>query len=153
MGLASSFHICSASAEAKSATSEVRLGLAPSTISPYVIRAIGARQASRYFLTAERISAQQALNIGLAHEVVPEDQLDVKIDEIAQAILLGGPQAQASSKQLIQMVDQQELNEELLQQTAQHIAHVRQGLEAKDGLTAFLNKHSPSWIKTSATQE
>ena len=153
MGLASACDICVASEEAKFATSEVRLGLAPSTISPYVIRAIGTRQASRYFLTAERISAQQALDIGLAHEVVTADQLDVKVNEITQALLLGGPQAQASSKQLIQMVERQEQNEELLQQTAQHIAHVRQGLEAKDGLNAFLNKHSPSWIKTLATQE
>lgn len=148
MGLASACDICIASTEAKFATSEVRLGLAPSTISPYVIRAIGARQASRYFLTAERISAQQALQIGLAHEVVAVDQLDEKISEITQAILLGGPQSQTASKQLIQMVEQQELSENLLLQTAQHIAHIRQGIEAKEGLNAFLNKQSPSWIKT-----
>ena len=67
-----------------------------------------------------------------------------------QALLLGGPQAQASSKQLIQMVDQQILTEQLLLQTAQHIAHVRQGNEAKNGLSAFLDKQSPSWIKTTA---
>lgn len=150
MGLASACDICIASTDAKFATSEVRLGLAPSTISPYVIRAIGARQASRYFLTAERISAQQAKEIGLAHEVTAPEQLDSKLDEIIQALLLGGPQAQASSKQLIQMVDQQILTEQLLLQTAQHIAHVRQGNEAKNGLSAFLDKQSPSWIKTTA---
>ena len=150
MGLASACDICIASTDAKFATSEVRLGLAPSTISPYVIRAIGARQASRYFLTAERISAEQALTLGLVHEVTAPDKLDAKIDDIVQAILLGGPNAQASSKQLIQLVDQHVLNEELLIQTAQHIAHIRQGIEAKNGLTAFLNKQSPSWIKTTA---
>lgn len=150
MGLASACDICVATTDAKFATSEVRLGLAPSTISPYVIRAIGARQASRYFLTAERISAQQALNIGLAHEVVEPELLDFKIDEIVQAILLGGPEAQNASKQLIQMVDQQALTDDLLIQTSQHIAHIRQGLEAKNGLTAFLNKQSPVWIKTTA---
>lgn len=150
MGLASACDICVASTEAKFATSEVRLGLAPSTISPYVIRAIGARQASRYFLTAERIGAQQALNIGLAHEVAEPEALDQTIDAIVEALLLGGPEAQAASKQLIQMVNQQELTQDLLLQTAQHIAHVRQGTEAKNGLNAFLNKQSPSWIQTTA---
>lgn len=146
MGLASACDICIASTDAKFATSEVRLGLAPSTISPYVIRAIGVRQASRYFLTAERISAEQALNIGLAHEIAAADELDHKVDEIVQALLLGGPEAQTASKQLIQLVDQKQLTQELLLQTAQHIAHVRQGSEAKEGLNAFLNKQSPTWI-------
>lgn len=150
MGLASACDICVASTEAKFATSEVRLGLAPSTISPYVIRAIGARQASRYFLTAERINAEQALNIGLAHEVASPEALDQTIDAIVDALLLGGPEAQAASKQLIKMVNQQELTQDLLLQTAQHIAHVRQGTEAKNGLNAFLNKQSPSWIQTTA---
>lgn len=146
MGLASACDICIASTDAKFATSEVRLGLAPSTISPYVIRAIGVRQASRYFLTAECISAEQALNIGLAHEIAAADELDHKVDEIVQALLLGGPEAQTASKQLIQLVDQKQLTQELLLQTAQHIAHVRQGSEAKEGLNAFLNKQSPTWI-------
>ena len=152
MGLASACDICIASNDAQFATSEVRLGLAPSTISPYVIRAIGARQASRYFLTAERITAEQAQKIGLVHEVTAVEELDSKIDEIVQALLLGGPEAQTSSKQLIQLVDQQVLTEELLLQTAQHIAHVRQGLEAKNGLSAFLDKQSPSWIISTAQQ-
>ncbi|QZM13310.1 Methylglutaconyl-CoA hydratase [Acinetobacter lwoffii] len=150
MGLASACDICIASTDAKFATSEVRLGLAPSTISPYVIRAIGARQASRYFLTAERISAEQAKSIGLAHEVTTPEQLDSKIDEIVEALLLGGPAAQSASKQLIQLVDQQVLTEDLLLKTAQHIAHIRQGDEAKNGLNAFLKKQSPAWIKTTA---
>lgn len=150
MGLASACDICVASTDAKFATSEVRLGLAPSTISPYVIRAIGARQASRYFLTAERITAEQALQIGLAHEVTTPELLDAKVDEIVQALLLGGPEAQAASKQLIQIVNQQSVDESLLLKTAQHIAHVRQGEEAKNGLNAFLNKHSPAWIKATA---
>ncbi len=153
MGLASACDICIASNDAQFATSEVRLGLAPSTISPYVIRAIGARQAARYFLTAERISAQQAQKIGLVHEVTAAEELDAKIAEIVASLLLGGPQAQAASKQLIQMVDQQVLTEDLLRQTAQHIAHVRQGSEAKNGLSAFLDKQRPAWINTTAEQE
>lgn len=82
MGLASACDICIASTDAKFATSEVRLGLAPSTISPYVIRAIGARQASRYFLTAERISAREAKHIGLAHEVADAEDLDKKFKKL-----------------------------------------------------------------------
>ncbi|NHB58962.1 enoyl-CoA hydratase/isomerase family protein [Acinetobacter sp. 194] len=152
MGLASACDICVASTDAKFATSEVRLGLAPSTISPYVIRAIGARQASRYFLTAERINAEQAKAIGLVHEISAPESLDAKVDEIVQNILLGGPEAQASSKALIRMVDHQKVTEDLLLKTAQHIAHVRQGTEARNGLTAFLNKQSPAWIKATAEQ-
>ena len=150
MGLASACDICVASTNAKFATSEVRLGLAPSTISPYVIRAIGARQASRYFLTAERIHAAQAKEMGLAHEICAPEELDDKIKDIVDAILLGGPVAQAASKQLIRLVDHQEVTEDLLLKTAQHIAHVRQGSEAKNGLSAFLNKQSPEWIQTTA---
>lgn len=149
MGLASACDICVASTDAKFATSEVRLGLAPSTISPYVIRAIGARQASRYFLTAERISAEQGKAIGLVHEVTTPEQLDSKIQEIIDTLLLGGPEAQSASKQLIQMVSQESLTEDLLLQTAKHIAHVRQGAEAKNGLQAFLTKQSPEWITNS----
>lgn len=149
MGLASACDICVASTDAKFATSEVRLGLAPSTISPYVIRAIGARQASRYFLTAERISAEQGKAIGLVHEVTSTEQLDSKIQEIIDTLVLGGPEAQSASKQLIQMVSQESLTEDLLLKTAQHIAHVRQGAEAKNGLQAFLTKQSPEWITNS----
>lgn len=149
MGLAAACDICVAAMDAKFATSEVRLGLAPSTISPYVIRAIGIRQASRYFLTAERMSAEQAQKIGLVHELSLPETLDIKINEIVQALLLGGPKAQASSKELIQFVGHQNVSDALLLQTAQHIAHVRQGAEAKNGLSAFLNKQSPAWIKNS----
>ena len=150
MGLASACDICIASTDAKFATSEVRLGLAPSTISPYVIRAIGARQASRYFLTAERISARDAKHIGLAHEVADAGRLiDKKVQEIIDALLLGGPHAQAASKQLIQMVSNQTMSNDLLQQTAHHIAQVRQGSEAKEGLSAFLNKQQPAWVSNS----
>ena len=152
MGLASACDICIASSDAKFATSEVRLGLAPSTISPYVIRAIGARQASRYFLTAERISAKHAREIGLVHEVTEPEQLDQKIQDIVDALLLGGAAEQTASKQLIAMVATEQVNAELLQSTAKHIAHLRQGAEAKDGLNAFLNKQSPSWVKTTSEQ-
>ena len=150
MGLASACDICIASTDAKFATSEVRLGLAPSTISPYVIRAIGARQASRYFLTAERIDAENAKHIGLVHEVTSPEQLDVKVTELVNALLLGAPEAQTASKALIRLVSHQDVTDDLLQQTAQHIAQIRQGTEAKQGLSAFLDKQRPAWIQTHA---
>lgn len=145
LGLASACDICIASEKAMFATSEVRLGLAPSTISPYVIRAIGARQASRYFLTAERLSAQQAKAIGLAHEVYSAEALDTGIQQIIEQLLLGSPQAQTASKQLIDTVAEQELTPELMQQTATHIARLRLGEEAQEGLSAFLEKRTPHW--------
>lgn len=148
MGLAAACDICISSNNAQFATSEVRLGLAPSTISPYVIRAIGARQAYRYFLTAERISAEHAATLGLVHEVTSPEQLDSKIDQIIEAILLGGPFAQQASKQLIELVANQIIDDQLLDRTAQHIAMLRQGAEAKQGLHAFLNKQRPEWTQT-----
>lgn len=151
MGLAATCDICIAADKAIFATSEVRLGLAPSTISPYVIRAIGERQAQRYFLTAERISAQKAVEIGLAHEVVALDDLDAKVDEIVQALLLGGPYAQQASKQLINMVAKQDNTLELRLETAKHIAQVRAGSEAKEGLNAFLDKRQAAWCASAVS--
>lgn len=145
MGLASACDVCVASHEAKFATSEVRLGLAPSTISPYVIRAIGARQATRYFLTAERMDAQTAHAIGLVHEVCDEDKLDEVIATIAHAICQGAPYAQMQAKKLIDEVADKPINEALLKTTARHIANLRGGDEAKEGLRAFLNKDTPAW--------
>ena len=145
MGLAAACDLCIASEIAVFATSEVRLGLAPSTISPYVIRAIGARQASRYFLTAERFSAQQAKALGLAHEVYSAEALDTGIRQMIEQLLLGSPQAQTASKQLIEMVNAQELTPELMQQTAAHIAGLRLSEEAQEGLSAFLAKRPPQW--------
>lgn len=152
MGLAAACDICIASDNAQFATSEVRLGLAPSTISPYVIRAIGARQASRYFLSAERITAIQAQHLGLVHEITTLEHLDETVAQMVQQLLLGGPVAQTASKHLIQLVEQHTLNNQLLLQTAQHIAQLRQGPEAKAGLNAFLNKQRPAWIQSALEQ-
>lgn len=146
MGLASACDICIASTEAKFATSEVRLGLAPSTISPYVIRAIGERQARRYFLTAERIDAATAQRIGLVHEICAPQDIDATINAVIQEILQGAPEAQAASKSLIDAVAGRIIDEDLTTMTAKHIAHLRTGSEAKAGLQAFLDKRTPPWI-------
>ena len=146
MGLACACDICIVSPEASFATSEVRLGLIPSAIGPYVIRAIGARQAYRYFQTAERIHARRAVELGLAHEAAEPERLDGKLKEIVAALLAGGPKAQAASKDLIRTAAGQPMSDALAEETAVRIANLRATPEAKEGLAAFLSKRAPHWI-------
>ena len=146
MGLAAACDIAVASSKALFATSEVKFGIIPSAISPYVLRAIGARQATRYFQSAERIDATRAREIGLVHETVEPEQLDAKVQEIVDALLQGGPLAQAAAKDLIRAVNGQLINETLVEETAHRIAHLRATPEAREGIAAFLDKRSPSWI-------
>jgi methylglutaconyl-CoA hydratase len=146
MGLASACDVAVASTRAIFATSEVKFGIIPSAISPYVLRAIGARQATRYFQSAERIAADRAREIGLVHETVEPDALDAKVQEIATALLQGGPQAQAAAKDLIRAVSGRPINDTLVEDTAHRIAHLRATPEAREGIGAFLEKRSPNWI-------
>ena len=146
MGLASACDICVAGEGAVFATSEVRFGIIPSAISPYVIRAIGARQAGRYFQTAERISAARARELGLAHEVVATDALDAKVAEIVTALLQGGPRSQGAAKALIRAVADQPVTDALVEDTARRIATLRATPEAQEGLAAFLDKRPASWV-------
>ncbi|WP_230970592.1 enoyl-CoA hydratase/isomerase family protein [Nitrogeniibacter aestuarii] len=146
MGLASACDICVASHRAVFATSEVKFGLTPATISPYVLRAIGPRQAHRYFLTAERIDAARAHALGLVHELVDDETaLDATLAELVAAILLGGPKSQAAAKDLIRAVAHQPVTETVLDDTARRIAALRATPEAKEGLSAFLDKRPPAW--------
>ncbi len=145
MGLAAACDICVASTAATFATSEVRFGLIPATIGPYVLRAIGARQASRYFLTAERIDARRAWELGLVHELVEPEALDARVREIVAALLLGGPRAQAAAKDLIRAVADRAVDDALVEDTARRIAQIRATPEAKEGLSAFLEKRPPNW--------
>jgi methylglutaconyl-CoA hydratase len=146
MGLASACDICIAGEGAVFATSEVRFGIIPSAISPYVIRAIGARQAGRYFQTAERISASRAAELGLAHEAVPSAELDAKVHGIVVALLLGGLQSQAAAKDLIRAVADRPVSDELVEDTARRIATLRSTPEAREGLAAFLDKRPAAWV-------
>ena len=145
MGLAAACDICVASTTAQFATSEVRLGIIPAVIAPYVVRAIGERQAYRYFQTAERISAERAYEIGLVHEVVPAAELDAKIDEIVAELLAGGPRAQAAATDLIRAVANRPVDTEVIEDTARRIARLRSTDEAQEGLSAFLEKRGPRW--------
>ena len=149
MGLAAACDVCVASTRAVFATSEVRFGITPATISPYVIRAIGQRQAYRYFQTAERIDAQRAWEIGLAHEVATPEGLDARIQQLIEALLPGGPQAQAEAKALIRTVAGQPMSDALMEDTARRIATLRATPEAREGLAAFLEKRPAAWIASS----
>ena len=126
--------------------SEVKLGLVPSTISPYVIRAMGARAAHRYFLTAERFDAREALRISLVHEVVAADALDAKVAELCQALVNAGPEAVKLCKKLVQDVAGQHLTPELVEMTVASIANVRVSPEGREGLQSFLQKRKPDWL-------
>ncbi|MFV8825950.1 enoyl-CoA hydratase/isomerase family protein [Thauera sp. WH-2] len=146
MGLASACDICIASDRAVFATSEVKFGIIPSAISPYVIRAIGERQAYRYFQTAERINAARAAALGLAHEAVATDELDAKVKEVVEALLQGGPKSQAAAKDLIRAVANRPVSDAVVEDTARRIASLRVTPEAKEGLAAFLDKRPAAWI-------
>jgi methylglutaconyl-CoA hydratase len=126
--------------------SEVKLGLIPATISPYVIRAMGARAAHRYFLTAERFSAAEALRIGFVHEVVAAGALDAKVAEIAQALVQAGPQAVKACKSLVQDVAGHEISQLLIDRTVQGIADIRVSEEGREGIQSFLGKRKPAWL-------
>ncbi|MEY4693825.1 MAG: 1,4-Dihydroxy-2-naphthoyl-CoA synthase [Pseudomonadota bacterium] len=126
--------------------SEVKLGLIPATISPYVIRAMGARAAHRYFLTAERFDAHEAHRVGLVHEVVPPDALDSQVDEWVQALLKASPNALRACKKLLHDVAEREINDPLIRQTVECIADIRASSEGKEGVQSFLQKRKPGWL-------
>ncbi|MDD0841009.1 enoyl-CoA hydratase/isomerase family protein [Curvibacter sp. HBC61] len=126
--------------------SEARLGLIPATISPYVIRAMGARAAHRYFLTAERFSAAEALRIGFVHEVVAADQLDTRVNEVVAQLLNAGPQAVRLGKQLVQDVAGRDIDAALIRSTVEGIADVRVSPEGREGIQSFLQKRKPNWL-------
>ena len=147
VGLIAACDIAVATYDALFALTEVKLGILPAVISPYVLAAIGERHARRYMLTAERLSAAEAYRIGLLHEIVPgEEQLDEAIGEILDSLLKNGPQAQAQCKGLIRAVSGQPIDETTIEETAQRITSVRSSPEGKEGLTAFLEKRKPSWV-------
>ena len=126
--------------------SEVKLGLIPATISPYVIRAMGARAAHRYFLTAERFSAAEAHRIGFVHEVVAADELDVRVGVLTQALVNAGPAAVKACKRLVRDVAEREINDTLIATTVDGIADIRASAEGREGVSSFLQKRKPHWL-------
>lgn len=145
-GLASGADIVVATRAAQFALTEVRLGLTPATISPYVVAAMGARQARRYFLTGERFGAEEACRIGLVHEVVADEgALETRGVELIGALLQGAPGAIRDSKLLIGRVANHSVDDEIMEFTARNIADRRASAEGQEGLAAFFEKRKPHW--------
>lgn len=146
LGLIAAVDIAIASQQAKFALTEVRLGIIPATISPFVVRAIGSRQARRLFLTAEMFAAEEAKQIGLVHHVCSAESLDAEVSKRVDWLLRGGPQALAAAKELVRSVDGVGNAEALSQRTAAQLAALRVSAEGQEGLGAFLEKRSPTWM-------
>jgi methylglutaconyl-CoA hydratase len=145
-GLVACCDIAVASAEARFGTTEVRLGLIPAVIGPYVVAAIGLRQARRLMLTGERIAAAEAARIGLVHDVVLPERLDAAVAALLADLLKGGPGALAAVKQLLRDLAGRPISAELVDDTARRIAALRTTAEAQEGVAAFLAKRQPAWL-------
>ena len=145
-GLAAACDMAIASRDASFATSEVKFGIIPAVISPYVLRAIGPRQSLRYFQSAERFSAQRAYEIGLVNEVCELDALDATLARLIEPLIAGAPLAQQAAKDLIAALDGRPIDDAVSEETARRIARQRATDEARDGIAAFLDKRSPSWL-------
>ncbi|MCP1314097.1 MULTISPECIES: enoyl-CoA hydratase/isomerase family protein [unclassified Halomonas] len=145
VGLAACCDVVVASSRAKFCLSEVRIGLSPAVISPYVQRAIGARQMRRYALTAEVIDADTAQTLGLVHQVVEPDGLDEAIEAMTQTLLKGSPRAQRATKALLAAVGQSPDSDATRERTCQTIATLRASPEGQEGLASFFDKRLPAW--------
>ena len=146
MGLVAACDIAVSVDSAWYCLSEVKIGLIPATISPYVLRAMGTRAAQRWFLTAERFTAAEAHRIGFVHEVVAADALDAKVAEIVKALTSASPAAVRACKTLIADVAGREIDDALVTQTVQGIADIRASAEGREGVRSFLEKRKPAWL-------
>jgi len=146
MGLVAACDIVVAVDAASFCLSEVKLGLIPATISPYVIKAMGENASRRYFLTAERFSAHEALRTGFAHEVVAADVLDARVAEIVKALVGNSPYAVQQAKLLVRDVAGLAIDDALLADTAERIAHIRASEQGREGVASFLEKRKPAWL-------
>jgi methylglutaconyl-CoA hydratase len=144
-GLVAACDIAVGTPEAKFCLSEAKLGLSPATISPYVIRAMGERNARRYFLTAEVFDAEEALRIGMLSVLVESGDLDSTVTALVQHLLAGGPEAHGKIKALIRAVAGRRPDDELVAETAKRIAEIRGSPEGREGIAAFLEKRKASW--------
>lgn len=145
MGLAAVCDMLVAAEGVAFCLSEARLGLLPGTISPYVIRAMGEQAARRYFVSAERFTAAQALAMGFVHEVCAANALDTTVDELVGTLVANGPMATRACKRLVQDVAGRPIDEALRAETARRIADIRASDEGKEGLQSFLGKRPPAW--------
>lgn len=148
LGLVSCCDIAIAEQGASFCLSEVKIGLIPAVISPYVMRAIGERASRRYFLTAERFDAATALNLGLVHQLVDAGGLEAAAEHFVSILLNNSPAALRCAKELMAAVQNQPINQQLIDSTSARIAAIRVSAEGQEGLTAFLQKRTPAWIRS-----
>jgi methylglutaconyl-CoA hydratase len=146
MGLVAACDIAVAVETVNFCLSEAKLGLIPATISPYVIKAMGESASRRYFLTAERFSAQEAHRIGFVHQMVAADALDAAVADIVKALVSNSPNAVKEAKRLVQDVAGRALSDALIADTAERIADIRSSEEGKEGVRSFLEKRKPGWL-------
>ena len=145
MGLVAACDLVVAAEEAEFCLPEVRIGLVPAMISPYIVRALGEQQARRYVLTGERLGAREAHRIGFVHECVPAAELDARVEKFAVQLAQAGPQALARSKKLLAKVGKAPISPKLAAETAAVLAEARAGEEAREGVRSFLEKRKPAW--------
>ena len=145
VGLACACDLAIAAQSASFAVSEARFGILPAVIGPYLVNAIGRRQATRLALTSSRIGAGEAVQLGLVHRAVPDDELDRAVDAVAAELLAGGPLAQCEIKRLYAQLRAGPVSAETRELTAQTISRVRGTDEAREGFAAFLGKRAPRW--------
>jgi methylglutaconyl-CoA hydratase len=146
VGLVACCDIAVAAHEAMFAFSEARLGLIPATIGPYIVEAIGARAARRFFLTAERFTAAEAYRIGLVHELAQAPELDARINELLGFLVTAGPAAQAECKALLRAIAHRPIDAPVIADTARRIARLRASPEGQEGVAAFLAKRRAAWV-------
>ncbi|WP_298439904.1 enoyl-CoA hydratase/isomerase family protein [Geobacter sp.] len=147
VGLVACCDMAIASRRATFCLSEVKLGLIPAVISPYVVEAIGPRAARRYFQSAEVFDAAEAHRLGLLHEVTAAEELPAAVERLAASLLANGPRAMAAAKELVARVASGPIDGAMIRDTAERIADARASAEGKEGLSAFLEKRKPRWVK------
>jgi methylglutaconyl-CoA hydratase len=145
MGLVAACDMAVVAEQVQFCLSEVKLGLVPATIAPYVIQCMGQRAARRYFVTAERFSAQQAWDMGFIHSCVAAGELDREVSVLTGAILAASPHAVREAKRLVREVGGAVLDDELIRDTVACIAAIRASEEAREGIQSFLEKRKPRW--------
>jgi methylglutaconyl-CoA hydratase len=146
LGLVAAADVAVAAEHANFCLSEVKLGLIPATISPYLMQAIGVRAGNRYMLTGERFSAREAHRIGLLHEVAPSAQLDAVTDAIVAGLRAASPDAVRATKRLVRELGGQAISDAVIDDTAMRIASARASVQGKEGVQAFLEKRKPFWL-------
>jgi methylglutaconyl-CoA hydratase len=147
MGLVAACDIAIAARTATFRLSEVKIGVIPSMISPYVIAAIGERHARRYFISGEAFDAAEAWRLGLVHEIAEEESLNGTVGAMLAQLYSSGPQAMAAAKKLIPLSAHADIDKKILDETSRRIADIRATAEGQEGLSAFLEKRKPNWVE------